>query len=38
MAALGDAGLLVEVEWDGDPSRAVTVASLDWRSRSWGER
>jgi hypothetical protein len=34
VAALTDAGL--SVEWDGDPSRAITVTALDWRKRLVG--
>ncbi|WP_436758570.1 DUF6891 domain-containing protein [Streptosporangium sp. V21-05] len=34
VAALGETGL--PVEWDGDPSRAITVVPLDWRKRLVG--
>ncbi|MFF0066528.1 DUF6891 domain-containing protein [Streptomyces sp. NPDC005279] len=34
VAALEQSGL--SVEWDGDPSKAVTIAPLDWRKRLEG--
>lgn len=34
VAALRETGL--PVEWNGDPSRAITVAPLDWRKRLTG--